>query len=347
VAEGELGEDIENIADPAALKRTLETEREQVARAARPAAERALRWQIEYGNRYGLAGAVEGFDFMAELERWERSELPAYEQRIAEARESARRALEEDVVHRLREGVARMERSFRELNRALDGLVFSGRRYRFIHKLRPGREPLYRMVRAADRGDTVPLDRTDWRTEFLGPLGELLDDLLRRPSARAVAVLEDRADFRQWFDFDIEITDADGQTHLFSRTAGSGSGGETQAPFYVAVLASLARAYRPRRGEPTAGLVAFDEPFQKMDESNIAGTLRLAKRLGLQLVLAAPKERCEQILPHAGTATCLLMLRDADEVLVEPFQRYEPEPTEPAEPDETLTLRRSRVRAAK
>jgi uncharacterized protein YPO0396 len=110
--------------------------------------------------------------------------------------------------------------------------------------------------------------------------------------------------------------------HAFSRVAGSGSGGETQTPYYVAMLASLARVYRTQAGQGSrAALVAFDEPFQKMDESNIAATLRLADRLGLQVLLAAPKDRCHQLLPGMGTATCLLVLRDGNRVLLEPFQR--------------------------
>jgi hypothetical protein len=70
-----------------------------------------------------------------------------------------------------------------------------------------------------------------------------------------------------------------------------------------------------------------------MDESNIAATLRLAHRLGLQVLLAAPKDRCHQLLPAMGTATCLLVLREGNRVLLEPFQRIAGEFLEPMDND--------------
>jgi hypothetical protein len=88
------------------------------------------------------------------------------------------------------------------------------------------------------------------------------------------------------------------------------------------MLASMARLYRTRDDSGNrAAIVAFDEPFQKMDERNIAGTIELARRMKLQLFLATPKERCDLILPALGRATCLLVIRDGDDVLLEPFQK--------------------------
>jgi hypothetical protein len=88
------------------------------------------------------------------------------------------------------------------------------------------------------------------------------------------------------------------------------------------MLASMARLYHTRQESGNrAAIVAFDEPFQKMDELNIAGAIELARRLDLQLFLATPKERCDLILPALGRATCLLVLRDGDDVLLEPFQK--------------------------
>lgn len=54
---------------------------------------------------------------------------------------------------------------------------------------------------------------------------------------------------------------------------------------------------RSRNGRPTCGIVLLDEAFGKMDEWRIDATLTFARRLGLQLVLATPKERSEQVAP--------------------------------------------------
>jgi hypothetical protein len=60
------------------------------------------------------------------------------------------------------------------------------------------------------------------------------------------------------------------------------------------------RMYRSRAIEdvPVCGLVLLDEAFGKMDEARIGATLTYARRLGLQLVLATPKERSELVAPY-------------------------------------------------
>ena len=281
--------------------------------------------RTDYNNRFTFSADV--FEdtaamYEAERERWLGTNLPEYEGKIAEARETARRVLEEEVIYRLREQLRQVERQFAELNRALDGLDFSGRTYRFTARVRDGYRPFYRMVMEAGKVEDRPLLDAAWHEEFAsGPLAELVESILGERGSRGIDELRERADYRQYFDYDIEITDAEGGKSLFSRAAGSGSGGETQTPYYVAMLASMARLYRTReQGGSRAALVAFDEPFQKMDEYNIATTLRFAERLGLQLILASPKERAGQILPALGRATCLLVLRDGNAVFVEPFE---------------------------
>src|SRR3989454_2634573 len=71
------------------------------------------------------------------------------------------------------------------------------------------------------------------------------------------------------------------------------------------------RLYRSRSvdGRPTCGLVLLDEAFGKMDESRVGATLTFADRLGLQLVLATPKERSEMVAPRVERS--LLIHKDA------------------------------------
>ncbi len=306
-----------------------------------------VRLKTEYNNRFQFAGdclAEDLKEYLAERARWVDSELPSYGSRLEAAKQTARQVLEEEVIHRLKERLHQVERQFRELNRALDGLNFSGRRYCFTFKVRKDFQTFYDMITAAEKVTDQPLHASEWHTEFSeGPLQDLLDDVLGSGGKRALSQLEHCTDYRAYFEYDIEITEADGTVHAFSHVAGSGSGGETQTPYYVAMLASLARVYRTQGGHGSrAGLVAFDEPFQKMDESNIAATLQLAHRLGLQVLLAAPKDRCHQLLPAMGTATCLLVLREGNRVLLEPFQRIanerEQEPFPSEEKDERLVM---------
>jgi uncharacterized protein YPO0396 len=83
------------------------------------------------------------------------------------------------------------------------------------------------------------------------------------------------------------------ETNLSRRTR-KGSGGQKQAPFYVAIAAAMASVYYPgsRNENPDGmGLVVFDEAFNRLDIPNTQAILRFYKDLNLQVVVAAPEEK--------------------------------------------------------
>ena len=136
--------------------------------------------------------------------------------------------------------------------------------------------------------------------EVKSALEHLLDRLVESEAREVKTELEARADYREYFRYDLKILHADGGFSLYDRVSGDKSGGETQTPYYIAILASMYRMYRSRAiGEgPVCGVVLLDEAFGKMDEARIGATLTYARRLGLQLVLATPKERSELVAPY-------------------------------------------------
>ncbi|MFA6670591.1 MAG: SbcC/MukB-like Walker B domain-containing protein, partial [Bacillota bacterium] len=98
------------------------------------------------------------------------------------------------------------------------------------------------------------------------------------------------------------------------------SGGETQTPFYISVLASFAQLYRIRqRGEAgnTMRLIVFDEAFSKMDSERIQESIRLLRRLGLQAILSAPTEKIGDIAPLVDRNLCVI--RNGDASMVKAF----------------------------
>ena len=102
------------------------------------------------------------------------------------------------------------------------------------------------------------------------------------------------ADYRQYFTFEIVMTDARGARTSLSSRAMKGSGGEAQVPFYVAIAASLSLAYFPGHiaGRPVGmGLALFDEAFNKLDVPNTQALLRFFKDMGLQLLIAGPEDK--------------------------------------------------------
>jgi uncharacterized protein YPO0396 len=142
-------------------------------------------------------------------------------------------------------------------------------------------------------------------------LRELLDHLVDAEAREVKTEIEARADYREYFRYDLKILHADGSHSFYDKVSGDKSGGETQTPYYIAILASMYQLYTSRSldGRPSCGLVLLDEAFGKMDESRIAATLTFARNLGLQLILATPKERSELVAPSVERS--LLIHKDA------------------------------------
>ncbi len=76
------------------------------------------------------------------------------------------------------------------------------------------------------------------------------------------------------------------------------SGGETQTPFYIVILAAFNQLYASERA---MRLVVFDEAFNKMDEARIQTSLRLIKQLNLQLIAAVPDEKMQHMAREVQT----------------------------------------------
>lgn len=258
----------------------------------------------KYVERRGLGATIEGpgFEaFAAELEAWRESKLPAYRERIAEAKSLSLQRLTEDVVFRLRENLLQVRRQFDELNRGLKDVQFGSERYQFLADVNPAHRAFYNLVMDASPHERESLfDASGSESSLRDQLQALLDRLLDAEARDVRTELEARADYREYFVYDLRISHADGGHSLYDKVAGDKSGGETQTPYYIAVMASMYRVYRGRKGgqEPTCGLILLDEAFGKMDESRIRATLTFARRLKLQLILAAPKERSELVAPH-------------------------------------------------
>ena len=79
------------------------------------------------------------------------------------------------------------------------------------------------------------------------------------------------------------------------------SGGENQAPFFVATLAAFRRVYDQGHKQAAAnlGLVVMDEAFSKLSGDRIDDCLALARNFGLQLRMAFPEDRLPTMAKHA------------------------------------------------
>jgi len=178
--------------------------------------------------------------------------------------------------------------------------------YQFTLEVATEHRAFYDLIMDAGRFEKDSLFGADAlaRDDTRRTLTDLFDRLVQAEAREVKTELEARADYREYFDYDLRIQHADGTYSLYGRVAADKSGGETQNPYYIAIFASLYRLYRSLApdGRPRCGLVLLDEAFSKMDEARIESTLRFARSLGLQLVLATPKERSELVAPWVETS---------------------------------------------
>ena len=90
------------------------------------------------------------------------------------------------------------------------------------------------------------------------------------------------------------------------------SGGESQTPFYVAVLASFAQLYKVNYTNEygsTARIVIFDEAFNKIDGERIIESVKLLRKFGLQAIICSPPENAADIVPVSDKT--LLVYKEA------------------------------------
>ena len=105
-------------------------------------------------------------------------------------------------------------------------------------------------------------------------------------------MLKKFTDYRNYLDFDLIVKDKGGNEQRLSKMLKKKSGGETQTPFYISVLASFAQLYRVHEsGElsNSARIIIFDEAFSKMDGGRIKESIKLLRKFGLQAILSAPE----------------------------------------------------------
>ena len=259
-------------------------------------------------------------EFAEEQRRLQEIELPRYRDKIRTARESAMEQFQNDFLAKISGSIQQVEKQVGDLNRVLKHGQFGTDRYRFIVKRNPDCADYYDMIQAfkdCDGGlSALPLQQK---------YGSLIEELFSRIAAPDDDSLNARkredlerniaryTDFRTYLQFDLETTDQNGNSQLLSKTLNTKSGGETQTPFYIAVLASFAQLYQVNNlssvANNTVRLVVFDEAFNKMDSERIAESVRLLRKMNLQAIISTPPDKIADIAPLAD---CTLLVGKRD-----------------------------------
>lgn len=251
-------------------------------------------------------------EFAEEMHLLEESELPRYRQKIQAARESAMEQFQNDFLAKLKSGIDQVQSQVKNLNKALKQAQFGTDRYQFRVDRNPDYAEYYDMIMDPD---LMEGEAGLFALPFQQKYGKLIEELFSRIAtsddtqlnARKESELKQNieryTDFRTYLKFDLETTDQNGSKQLLSQTLNTKSGGETQTPFYIAVLASFAQLYQVNDlsglANNTVRLVVFDEAFNKMDSDRIIESVRLLRKMHLQAIICTPPDKLPDIMPLA------------------------------------------------
>ncbi|RAU92171.1 ATP-binding protein [Paenibacillus sp. YN15] len=283
--------------------------------------------RAEYNAEYTLVADIdvehnEVYDRL--LEQVEGLDIPDYQKKVETALQVSEEEFKSHFVFKLREAIEMAKREFRELNYALDNFPFSSDKYHFQVVPSEKYRRYYDAVmdpRLMERGSLFDM-MDDER-------GDALQELFEQLVQNEADEMEEFTDYRRYLDYDILVRQGENQ-YRFSQVLKEKSGGETQTPFYVAILASFYHLYRSER---TLRLVVFDEAFNKMDEQRIQTSLKLIKRMNLQLIAAVPDEKIQHMAPEVTTT--LIVTNQDYRCFVDMIDRWEeeeePKPLAPEE----------------
>ena len=294
--------------------------------------------QKEYNARYvcdyplGLAGIEQ---YRAQHESLVRIDLERYAARLEQAQRDCKDRFRKDILFRMKDDIFNARRQFRELNKVMEQLTYGEEVYRF--ELEPSRDPqlaaFYQVIVDKGNQQMTEGDSLDNLAATADPAYERqVDELMEKIMAdvdentrarqegrtAAGATLSDYVDYRTYLDYDIKVTNqVTGQQAYLSRVSRDSSGGENQAPFYVAICASLLQIYQ--KSENSIRLVLLDEAFSKMTSDRIRPMMELFRRLQLQVLLISTVEKSTAIQPYCDITYSIVRHGDANAIA--PFVR--------------------------
>ena len=288
-----------------------------------------IRLRRDYCQDYHLSYDVESENndvFENELKEFRDVKLPEYKEKIKDSYDKATKQFKDDFIFKLRGAIEDVEDQIENLNNALKQSSFGRDLYRFT--VRPS--SVYRRYYDMLKDDLVINGGKD-DTEFVEKYRDVMEDLFRQivdvgDNSKNDLLMSNIAkftDYRSYLDFDLIVYNKDsGKEERLSVMLKKKSGGETQTPFYISVLASFAQLYHVNdEGEMgnTLRLIIFDEAFSKMDKNRMTEAIKLLRKFSLQVILSAPYDKIPDISPLVDET--LITLHDKNKSCVRLFEK--------------------------
>jgi uncharacterized protein YPO0396 len=260
----------------------------------------------QFHLNYDVQNEKSNEEFDKELENISKVMLPDYEKKIEKAHEDSIREFKDDFVYKLRTAIETVYSQIEELNGAMKDSRFGRDTYQF--KVSPNKDYIeyYNMIM-----DPLLLKAGDAENLFMEKYKGTMDDLFNLISSSTSSSGEQREQvlrnintfttYTTYIVFDLLVKrglEDDAPTISMGKSFTKQSGGESQTPFYISILASFAQLCRVNNAADsnTLRLVLFDEAFSKMDATRIKKSTDLLRQFGLQCILSTPSEKLRDLV---------------------------------------------------
>ena len=265
----------------------------------------------EYNGNYKMGhdvNAAQNTEYDDELAALRDIKLPDYIEKIKDSKTKAYNQFRDDFIAKLKSNIETVKQQIDELNASVRAYQFGSDQYHFTIKPRAEYRGFYDMIM-----DPMLMDTGDWNIasqSFNDKYQKEIDELFRMLIWDESETNSERreeyeknikkfTDYKTYVVFDLVVKGEDGTEQRLSRTLGSKSGGETQIPFYIALLASFSQVcrVRSRNKNNTIRVIILDEAFSKMDGERIQESVKMLRKFGLQAVFSAPPDKIPDIAP--------------------------------------------------
>lgn len=252
-----------------------------------------------------------------------RIEIEKHQENLRLAQARCKERFRKEVLFRMKDDIERAKRLFRELNRVMGNLKYGEESYEFVIEGSRDKELqiFYNLI--MDKENRQIREEPDLFSLPEGQAAEVFESQIEEFMQRIMVEVEQRsqqnlsgekmtghelsayADYRTYLYYDILVKNAvTGKAALLSKVSGDGSGGENQAPFYVAICASLLQIYQ--QSDNCIQLVLLDEAFNNMTSDRIKPMMEMFRQLKLQLILIATPEKCTSIYPYCDVTYSII-----------------------------------------
>lgn len=244
----------------------------------------------------------EGYDEY--LDNLQQTKLAEYEEKAENQRKNAYEEFRQDFLAKLSDAIRKTQSQKKIINRALKEARFGKDIYTLEIRGSKKLKEFYDMLTDDTLKYGTELELNNFNEKYKDSIEKLFNEIVEQndsaeEKARVRKNISIYTDYRNYLDFDIICKKEDGTRSSVKNSYATNSGGETQSPFYIIILASFIQMYHIDRksGENTMRLIVFDEAFNKMDGERIKTSISLINDVDLQSIIVAPSEKIGVVGP--------------------------------------------------